>query len=1163
MAFSFSGPSMGTSWDTTSSSGGGPSFLARMERALFGTFHLMIDSKLAKKADGLTRLSVLLLLVPRFLTTAALAVSPHSQLRPFLESFRIDQFIEPKGPGVFLAAYVIALLAVWTSVLAAAYTSYSFAVGVFRTFAPALVLRAIVGVFITALLNPTLELFLLPLKCTSLAVYFPSSSAEALARGLPDALVVGDCGPTTPASPLQIALVVLSALSLAAFIPFAVTAKNVYLDTDPASLDPSAASSGRHAVLDTVARASLVLLTHFLKADYAVLHAVLVLLIAAALAAYSAVAFPFYSARMNAVSVSMYAVVAWMAVEALALEGMRGGMPTTTASDDAVVIASASRAFCAVLVLVILLATAAPYVARHRVARSTQAVLVAIAVQEAAERARMLAKGSFVVRIADARTMATAVGGGGDVPALSSPPPPPPNNTSAAAARAAAVAAAAAAASSHLQQQQHPHHSLLGGGGGGGTNGGGGQATSSSPQHNSPASAALSAPSRLSSPVPGVEYISVRDGSAEAAEAARLFLDWPGMVNLVALSVVVANPRPGAVSREEHARRIRAGFYARDSIAKAEAVFELGLCAFPNDADVVVAYARFLGSFVRDPSRASGMLQRVTKLNPSMEHRFALFSYGRLLDQRRAKEDLGEGLDGLGILAFRQNYSAALSAYRETIAQLLALWKAVEGHRRAVAAEAAAELATTLVVAGPAGAAGSPRGGGAGAGAGGGGGGAAAPAVRLTTTAVMERIGRLVRARQSAQREFDTLLSRYPSAVNVLSSYAEFLANAWMDGAGAAAVAARAEVARSGEERADGAANVAGGGTLTARGPSAASAVVVVPRPLLHAASQGGAAGQNPGGGGGGGGVPPLSSSVTGLAAEAGEDGANSLAPASAAGQGSVLAAQSSSGGAASRGGKGVNAVGSSSSSGGGSGSGGGGPNAAGRLSTLLGFSTSSGPSSGGGATRFESSGTHSVRVLKKKMQGGIFVLLLVAITIFAVTRDVLQSFGDLLDVIFYAGHRRYGVVSATYQTRTASLSTQDGTWERPGMPEMWARARTVGLSDMAEFSWTNAWLYDTQDERGVKLFPEVRRLLDEPLYEMNIVSGPLNVSRMMGFQEAAQLFAGSATAALNLPRDSIKYPSSDRDVSRGGRRKGPTPPCIYIQPRSGASGSTRAERTA
>lgn len=126
------------------------------------------------------------------------------------------------------------------------------------------------------------------------------------------------------------------------------------------------------------------------------------------------------------------------------------------------------------------------------------------------------------------------------------------------------------------------------------------------------------------------------------AEAARRFGGSPEHVEAMAILVLQTNWAPGTVSHQQHAANLAAGLYSRRAITQAERVYEHGLLAFPSDPGVRVAYARFLSTFVQDPLRAIGMLQTVVKCQLRLEDRFALFSFGRSLDQKRQSSDLGE-----------------------------------------------------------------------------------------------------------------------------------------------------------------------------------------------------------------------------------------------------------------------------------------------------------------------------------------------------------------------------------------------------------------------------------------------------------------------------------------------------------------------------------------
>lgn len=57
-------------------------------------------------------------------------------------------------------------------------------------------------------------------------------------------------------------------------------------------------------------------------------------------------------------------------------------------------------------------------------------------------------------------------------------------------------------------------------------------------------------------------------------------------------------------------------------------------------------------------------------------YRFAVFSYGRRLEQQRASANLGEeSMDLVGVIAFRKTHYEAITAYYKTLNAMVSLWR--------------------------------------------------------------------------------------------------------------------------------------------------------------------------------------------------------------------------------------------------------------------------------------------------------------------------------------------------------------------------------------------------------------------------------------------------------------------------------------------------------
>lgn len=259
--------------------------------------------------------------------------------------------------------------------------------------------------------------------------------------------------------------------------------------------------------------------------------------------------------------------------------------------------------------------------------------------------------------------------------------------------------------------------------------------------------------------------------SLDTAHASRRFQGRPDLVEHMAILTLKTNWNPKGVSHRQHAINIHSGLYSRKAISIAERVFEHGLLAFPQEPAVRIAYARFLATFAMDSARAIGMLQSVVKCQPRLEDQFALFSFGRSLDQTWVKASWMQSASSHS--ARRNPRPCATTAW---LCPRLTLWKLIDARAASSGGKGGLEQMspTSSPAEGSAGVAGPVAG-------------------TVSAATVTEQIAKIVESRRRAQNDYDKLLARYPNAVLLLRSYMSFLQDVLNEPQWAASVNSRIE----------------------------------------------------------------------------------------------------------------------------------------------------------------------------------------------------------------------------------------------------------------------------------------------------------------------------------------------------------------------------------
>lgn len=640
----------------------------------------------------------------------------------------------------------------------------------------------------TACFIPFMEIMLIPLRCDALL--------ERMGRGTVDSGSAIGLGPQC-SSPTDIVLFSMSITSLCLFVPFSVVFVAVLFEPSPASPDWFAKVSGREQIIDVISRAVLAgiavwgpSLPHlFVSCAFAV-----VLLGQALITSNS---LPFYRTWVNSFRTTLYLIVAWISLGSIVLVGLRDQL----ASDEHDMLLAA-RIIAGLLVIPIVVGWTVPF-ARVKKANKMADVIIygpksqpsAISDSSAASAAHAglqvatiapssqssgagtiasplparlsqvspanseMRHNGAIVRPSTMTVDLSARDNGADddadstAPARSVLPKPsasrrqisnPLGSTATAPVLAARTSHESGLSHSHAQQQHHHLQLLQAEAGAGQVALNEAAAASSSPNGSGDAQA---------SGRDGYIYVG-REGNLEGVETSVLFKNEPGNVELIARCVLRRKLDP-LVPEAVHQSRIEQQIYAKEAIAKAEQIYTLGLAAFPDSPEVRVSFALFIANFRHDDARALGMLQSVLKCKRvSMDHAFALFSFGRTLEQQRQSSDLGEvSMNMVGVLAFRQMYTQALTHHQNAIKRMLALWQTV------VEPSSTAKPGTE-----------SPK-------------GFAALMQPVNdsrkqqareTAVITEHVARILSSRQQAEALYHQLLKRYPNAPLLLRTYSFF-----------------------------------------------------------------------------------------------------------------------------------------------------------------------------------------------------------------------------------------------------------------------------------------------------------------------------------------------------------------------------------------------------
>lgn len=155
----------------------------------------------------------------------------------------LESAVSYNSSFTFALAYFVVVILVWTSLIDAAYVSYSFSVNRVTRIWTVKLLRGLVSVLLTVGLIPSLKLLAVPMHMSEIE----SATNDNDVPGW-----------------MQTALIALSVVTMVLLIPFALAFSLVYYNNNPSSTELKSRSSGRMSFLHTMMRVSLVLVTQLL-----------------------------------------------------------------------------------------------------------------------------------------------------------------------------------------------------------------------------------------------------------------------------------------------------------------------------------------------------------------------------------------------------------------------------------------------------------------------------------------------------------------------------------------------------------------------------------------------------------------------------------------------------------------------------------------------------------------------------------------------------------------------------------------------------------------------------------------------------------------------------------------------------------------------------------
>lgn len=275
----------------------------RIQTSIFSVFHVMGEKR---EYSFSTRLWNSLLLFTDWLQMLSLTWSPLFGWPNDLPlQFSIMDIILglERSTALFYCGYVVALLICWISLLDAVYVGHAFGTNNHQYLWPVQLLRGIVTLTVTAGFVPLIQLLMLTFDCREMQSWF-SDRADAF-----------QCS-----SSEGIFLMVTSSLSIAVFLPFALTAALLVLhDLDPTSTSLLAKPTGRDTMLDTLVRVLLVMVVAWIAPAAPLLGGAILFLVMILLVAVESISLPNYRMRFTSYRGLQYSLLAWNCLGGLTL----------------------------------------------------------------------------------------------------------------------------------------------------------------------------------------------------------------------------------------------------------------------------------------------------------------------------------------------------------------------------------------------------------------------------------------------------------------------------------------------------------------------------------------------------------------------------------------------------------------------------------------------------------------------------------------------------------------------------------------------------------------------------------------------------------------------------------------------------------------------------
>jgi hypothetical protein len=270
---------------------------------LFNVVHTLNEARDPMKSQtNMDHIWCVTLILLDFLSITQLQMMPDVWPKPYHVNFSL-------GPGllkliagdndvamVYYIFYGIAALVTVFVSITSIYMGISFIRGVFFSYRPAIMLRYSMGVIVTALFVPLLEILIHPIECLVMPGYDHSGICD-----------------------LAIPLICCSAIILLFFVPISAMTQLLYVDTHPCSRDVEASYTGKMNATDTVIRTLVTLIITCFGHLYPVQSIAIVMLLFCFLYLNLGSTLPYNNMKFNYLRCGLYSVSIWFAVTSLVL----------------------------------------------------------------------------------------------------------------------------------------------------------------------------------------------------------------------------------------------------------------------------------------------------------------------------------------------------------------------------------------------------------------------------------------------------------------------------------------------------------------------------------------------------------------------------------------------------------------------------------------------------------------------------------------------------------------------------------------------------------------------------------------------------------------------------------------------------------------------------